>query len=139
MTLQSEAEILYFLSFHHLLLGMVDFESSDLKNAKIHVEEGLKLAKNSNEKWVEAMCKIFLGRIFGKAEKFQNQRAEAYILEGIRVLKELKLKPLCAQGYLILAEFYADTGRRLKALTHLKMAQRMFKKMGMDYWLDMTK
>jgi class 3 adenylate cyclase/tetratricopeptide (TPR) repeat protein len=139
LSIQSEAGIPYFLSLHHLLLGMVDFDSSKLKNARSHVEEGLKLAKNSNEKWVEAMCKIFLGRIYGKAEKFQSQSAEAYILEGINVLKELKLKPYCAQGYLILAEHYKDTGRRLKALTHLKMAQRMFKKMGMDYWLDMTK
>ena len=129
----------YFLSFHHLLLGMVDFHSSDLKNAQAHIEEGLHLAKKSNETWVEAMCKIFMGRILGKAERSQSDRAEQYILQGIKVLNGLKMKPTCAQGYLILAEFYLATGQRLKALINLKRAQRMFKEMGMKFWLDLSK
>jgi class 3 adenylate cyclase/tetratricopeptide (TPR) repeat protein len=139
LRIQSEAGIPYLLSFHHLLLGMVDLDSSDLKNAQAHIDEGLKLAKSGNERWVEAMCKIFFGRILGKAERPQSDRAEQYILQGIKVLNGLKMKPTCAQGYLILAEFYLSTRQRLKALINLKKAQRMFKAMGMGFWLDLSK
>jgi class 3 adenylate cyclase/tetratricopeptide (TPR) repeat protein len=139
LKIQSEAGIPYFLSLHRLLLGMVDFDSSDLENAQGHIEEGLDLAKKSNETWVEAMCKIFMGRILGKGERSQSDRAEQYILEGIKVLNGLRMKPTCAQGYLILAEFYLATGRRLKALINLKRAQKMFKEMDMKFWLDLSK
>jgi tetratricopeptide (TPR) repeat protein len=138
LEIQSEAGIPYLLSLHHLLLGMVDLDSSDLKDAHAHIEEGLRLAKKSNETWVEAMCKIFMGRILGKAQRSQSERAEQYILQGIKVLDGLEMKPTCAQGYLILAESYLATGQRLKALINLKRAQRMFKEMGMKFWLELS-
>ena len=66
-------------------------------------------------------------------------KAEEYISQGIKILDDLKLKPMSSQGYLILAEFYANTGRRMKALVNLIKARKMFKKMGMDYWLAFSK
>jgi hypothetical protein len=66
-------------------------------------------------------------------EKSQVAQAEADILRGIRVLDELKLKPVCMIGYLHLGELYADTGQKDKALETLKKAES--KDMGMDYWL----
>lgn len=35
-------------------------------------------------------------------------------------------------------ELYADTGQKAKARENLKMAEGLFKEMGMDYWLAQT-
>ncbi len=56
----------------------------------------------------------------------------------MKICDELKLKPWSAQGYLFLGELYADKGQSEKALENLKKAERMFREMGMDYWLDKT-
>ena len=60
------------------------------------------------------------------------------ILQGIKILGELRLRPDSAQGQLYLGELYADAGRKEKALKALRKAKRMFKEMGMDYWLART-
>ena len=66
-------------------------------------------------------------------------KAEEYVLQGIKMLDELKLRPFFSQGYLWLGELYADTGHREKALENLKKAEGMFQEMGMDYWLANTR
>ena len=139
LKIQSGVGLPYLMSLHYLLLGMVHFDSGDLKNAQSCIEEALTLSKTNNEKWAEGLCMIFLGRILFKADRSQSGKAEEYILQGIKALNGLKIKPLYAQGYLILAELYATTNRRLKALVNLKKAQMMFKRVGMDYWLAITK
>ena len=82
--------------------------------------------------------RIWLGRILAKAETSRGGKAEEYILQGIKILDELKIKPFSALGYLFLGELHADRGQREKALENLKRAERMFQEMGMDYWLAKT-
>lgn len=57
---------------------------------------------------------------------------------GINILQELRLKPYISQGYLHLGELYIDSGQKAKALEKLRKAQKMFREMGMDYWLART-
>jgi tetratricopeptide (TPR) repeat protein len=70
-----------------------------------------------------------------KARKSQVDKAEECILQGIKILNELQLKPLYAQGYHFLGEFYTNKGQQNKAMKNLKKAEGMFREMGMDYWL----
>jgi tetratricopeptide (TPR) repeat protein len=128
----------FHLCFFYWLLSLVHLESGDLKNAQHCVEEALKLSQKNHEKWDEGLAWILMGRIYGKAEKTQVERAEECILQGIKILEELKLKPLYAPGYHYLAELYAETGQREKALENLKKAEGMFREMGMDYWVTKT-
>ncbi len=79
-----------------------------------------------------------MGRILGKTDPNQFDRAEESILKGINILEELRLKPSFSQGYLYLGEFYTDIGQKEKAQENLKKAERMFKEMGLDYWLAKT-
>ena len=74
----------------------------------------------------------------GKEESARGSIGADYILQGMKISDELKLKPFSAQGYLFLGEIYADTGQREKALENLKKAEGMFKEMEMDYWLAKT-
>jgi class 3 adenylate cyclase/tetratricopeptide (TPR) repeat protein len=126
------------LAINYYYLSMAQFGSGDLENARSSIEESLKLAQNTDEKWMEGQTSIFLGRILGKAEKSQCAKAEEYILQGIKIVDELKLKPSCSQGYFFLGELYADMGQKQRALENLKRAQGMFGEMGMDYWLRQT-
>ena len=98
----------------------------------------MKLAQSNNEIWVEGRAKVALGRILGKADLSQTDNAEEYILQGIKILDELQLKPFCAEGYLYLGELYADIGQGDKALENLRKAEAMFQDVGMDYWLRRT-
>ena len=76
-----------------------------------------------------------MGRILGKTDPSQTDKAEECILKGIKILDEMKIKPWCSEGYLYLGEFYIDTGQKEKAMENLKKAEGMFREMGMDYWL----
>ena len=53
-------------------------------------------------------------------------------------MEELRLRSYFSLGYLYLGEFYTDTGRKEKAQENLKKAGRLFREMGMDYWLAKT-
>jgi tetratricopeptide (TPR) repeat protein len=138
LKISSDAGLHYHLSLQYGLLSMVHLELGDLKNAQPFAEEALKLSQKNHETWVEEFVWILLGRIFGKARKSQDDKAQDCILQGIKILNELKLKPLYSQGYLFLGEIYADTGQPEKALQNLRKAEDMFREMGMDYYLAKT-
>jgi hypothetical protein len=66
-------------------------------------------------------------------------RVEKYLLQSIKKLDELRLKPFSAQGHLFLGEFYRDTNQPIKAKENAGKAEGMFREMGMDYWVAATK
>ncbi|HEA69349.1 MAG TPA: guanylate cyclase [Desulfobacterales bacterium] len=134
-----EAGVQIDLGLFYWLLGMIHFESDDIENAQGHAEKALKLSQKMHQKGTEGFAWILLGRIFGKAEKPEEKKAEDSLLQGIKILEELKLKTLYATGYHFLGAFYVDSGQKDKALKILKKAETMFKEMGMDYWLAKTK
>jgi hypothetical protein len=102
------------------------------------MEEAVRLAHENKERHWEACSRVWLGKISGKMGRSKSERAKQDIVEGTRILDELRIKPFSAQGYLFLGELYADTDQREKALEHLGKAQSMFQEMGMDYWLAKT-
>ena len=81
---------------------------------------------------------MLLGRVLVEADTSQAAAGVQSILDGMRMLEDLHIKPLQAQGYLYLGETYVFTGQRDKALASLKKAREMCQEMGMDYWLART-
>jgi tetratricopeptide (TPR) repeat protein len=136
--IDAEAGITLVLSNPHMILCMVCFDSGDLKTARSHAEQALSLALKNGEKLFESEARMLLGRILGKEDISQSDKAERYILEGIKTLEERKFVPYSSRGYLYLGELYADMGQREKALETLKKAEDAFRKMGIDYWLHRT-
>ena len=128
----------YDLGFFYASSGMVDLDSGDLKKAQHRAEEALKISQKNHQKYGEGLAWILLGRIFGKAEKTHDDKAEECILKGIKVYEEVKIKTQYSHGYYFLGELYADTGQKDKALETLKTAEAMFQEMEMDYWLAKT-
>ena len=103
------------------------------------MDEAVRLSQKNNEKWTEGFSWVLLGRILGRMETAQIHKSEEYILRGIKMADELKLKPNYSQGRMFLGEFYLDTDQKEKAMENLKEAEVMFQEMGMDYWLARTK
>ncbi len=121
---------------YHFSMPLIDL--GEHEKALASIDEALILARKNNDKPFEGLSKVWLGRILGKTDPNQFDRAEESILKGINILEELRLKPSSSQGYLYLGEFYTDIGQKEKAQENLKKAERMFKEMGMDYWLAKT-
>ena len=126
------------LSLLYWILSIPLFELGEYEKALASIDEALMFARKNSEKDVEGLSRIWLGRILGKTDPNQFDKAEEAILKGINILEELRLKPNFSQGYLYLGEFYTDIGQKEKAQENLKKAERMFQEMGLDYWLAKT-
>jgi tetratricopeptide (TPR) repeat protein len=134
----TEAGITRWLSSPNNVLGMVYLDSGDLKKAQSCIEQALNFAQKNGEKQYEGLSRILLGRILGKEDISQSDKAEEYILNGIKILEERQILPYSSIGYLRLGELYADMRQKEKALETLKKAESAFRNMGMDYWLRRT-
>jgi tetratricopeptide (TPR) repeat protein len=129
----------WWISFHYLYLSKIYLDLGDPKNSRSFIEEALKLSQKNSEKHLEGASWTWLGRILGKTDPSQSDKAEECIVRGIKILDEMSINPWCSEGYLCLGELYADIGKKEKALENLKKAVGMFQGMGMDYWLARTK
>jgi tetratricopeptide (TPR) repeat protein len=134
-----EIQVEFLLSEQLCSLSWIHYEMGDYETASSLIEKAVSLAQKHHEKWSEGYSRIWLGRIVGKLDPSQHNRAEKSILEGIDMLKSPKAKPFYAIGYLALGELYSDSGQTEKAMENLKISESMFKEMGMDYWLARTR
>jgi tetratricopeptide (TPR) repeat protein len=139
LKIQREGAFEWWLSLHHLILGGIHLRLGDSKNARSSVDEAMRLSQKNNEKLMEGRSWILLGRILGRTETPQIDKAEECILQGIKILDELKLKAFYALGYFYLGELYVKAGQKEKALENLRKGEAMFQEMGMDYWLVETR
>ena len=135
LQITNQAGLRYQLSWVFIALNMVHFAMGDLARAHELATEALRLAEEGGEKEQRGLGKIWLGRILGKGNLSQIDQAAERIVEGIKILQSLKLKPWAAQGYFHLGQLYADAGQKKKALENLRKARELFEKLGMDGWL----
>jgi class 3 adenylate cyclase/tetratricopeptide (TPR) repeat protein len=139
LKIQRDAGFEWFSVFYFYNLGDICLQLGDLKSAQNYMEEALRVSQKNNEKGLEAASWIGLGRILGRTETPQTYKAEEYILQGMKMLDELKIKPWYVPGYFYLGELYVNAGQKEKALKNLRKAEAMFQEMGMDYWLAETR
>jgi len=135
LKIQTDATIELFMAFHYVCSCSVYLNMGDLDKALDHIQTALDLSKKNKEILLIGVSFIFLGRATGKKDLTKWNKAEDLLKEGIHILEAQKAKAWYSQGYLTLGELYADIGHKKEALENLKVAERMFKEMGMDYWL----
>jgi class 3 adenylate cyclase/tetratricopeptide (TPR) repeat protein len=139
LKIQRDAGFEWLLSLYPLIMGDIHLQLGDLKSARSFMEEALRLSQKNNEKHLEGLSWMGLGLILVRTETSQIHKAEEYILQGMKILDEFKLRPDYARGYFYLGELYANAGQKEKALENLKKAETMFQEMGMDYWVGRTR
>ena len=135
LRIHTEAGISYNLSVHHWFLSLLSLEQGDTASALTSVQTSLKLAQRYNERYFQALGLVLLGRILLRTTHPELERAEAAMLEGLKILQELQTRPQIAITYLCLAELYRQSGDNEKAMKSLKTAAVMFEEMKMPYWL----
>jgi G-protein signaling modulator 2 len=138
LKVQSDAGLIHQLSRYHYSLSMVHIDLGNLEKAQSYIEGTPEVAHKNIERHIEADSRITLGRLLGKMGKSDVAKAEEYILKGISILDELKLKTSASLGHFFLGELYADKGQKDKALESLEKAESMMQEMSMDYWLRRT-
>jgi tetratricopeptide (TPR) repeat protein len=106
-----------------------------LEEAGVQAEQALRYSLANNEKSVQGVSRIILGRVLAKTDPGQIEAAVGHIRQGISLLEELGLLPWSGLGYLWLGEVYAESGRQEEARGNLNKAEALFREMGMDYWL----
>jgi class 3 adenylate cyclase/tetratricopeptide (TPR) repeat protein len=136
LQLHREAKISYDLSVHYWFLGAVHCDLNEVERARTEVEEAIRLAQKNDERYVEAIALMILGRIFLKMGPPHSANAEGSILKGIEIIEQLQVKTYVAVGHLCLAEGYAFAQQFEKAVHHLKVAEGMFQEMKMVYWIE---
>jgi tetratricopeptide (TPR) repeat protein len=123
------------LSYSYTILGIVHLGMQDHEQALKDAEEGYNLALKTENVAQEAFAYLNFGRLLGKLNLEQFDKAQVFIQKGIQISKAEKIKPRCAIGDLYLGELYIDAGKKQKGLNYLKSAEEMFIKMDMDFYL----
>jgi tetratricopeptide (TPR) repeat protein len=127
------------LSLMYSISSSISFGSGHYGTALEWSENAVAQAQRNHEKDSEGRARIWRGRILAKADPSQKEKAEESIRTGTRILEELKLRALYADGYLALGELCVDAGEKEAALEHLRKAEGMFAEMGMDHYLNQTR
>ena len=124
------------LSWYSIFLSHINHDLRNFSKAIINIEEALNLTMKHFERHVEGWARIWLGRILGKIDSSRITNAEEYIMQGIKILYELKYLPWLLQGYFFLGELYTNTDQEDEAHKNLDKALSMCKEMGIQYWPD---
>jgi len=125
-------------AFYYELMSDIHYYLYDWNGARRYAEDGLEEVRTHRQRRYEGYLSLALGRVLAKADPPQVMQGEEFILQGIKILNDLEMRPDIACGYCFLGELYADTGQKEKALKTLRKAQSKFKDMGMDWWLART-
>ncbi len=125
-----------YLSLLNYFLGAISMESKDYKDALAYMENSLEFSKKHNDKYTEKQALIWIGRITGMDEKDQFALAEKRILNGMRLSKKEKEKPLYYIGHLFLGELYKKFGKNEEGSKSIKKAEQNFAEMGMEFWKE---
>jgi len=105
-------QVLSALASSYRSLASVHRRLGNLTEAQNYAKKALELSQKNNNKDAEGSSKIFLGRILGEKDPGKVDLAEKYVVQGMKILEELKLKPALTQGYLVLGVLYGQTDRK---------------------------
>jgi len=138
LSIYKKSNISLGLSFCYYVLSEACYAAGEFQKALDCAEKSLELSQKNSERYIEGQSKISLGRALVKIDPSNSGKAEKHIMQGIKILEGLKLKPGIATGYFCLGELYADAGRTEKAKEALKKAEFMDKEMERDFYLKRT-
>ncbi len=90
LALLRDSEMVWYVAYIYGALAMVHCDAGDLPSARSCVASALEWSQKLNQKHWKGFAKIVAGKILGKSDLLQTASAEASILEGIDILKQLE-------------------------------------------------
>jgi len=141
LKLAKESGMPVMICWSYWFLAMTLRARGDLGRARECAEEALRISQECNAKNFEGLARILLGCMVEETTPAIVEEALHQIRHGIAILEELKVKALCAVGYLFLGEFFASAGRKEEAMESLKKAEALYQEMEItseSHWLTRT-
>jgi hypothetical protein len=112
-------------------LGAAYHLGGRLADAERTIQDGLAVARQQGERGVEGRLLRLLGDVATNSDT-----AEEHYYQAQALADELGLRPLIAHCQLSLGKLSTRIGRHPQAGDHLAIASRMYREMGMAYWLE---
>jgi tetratricopeptide (TPR) repeat protein len=138
ITIKNEAGIKVIASFQYWMTSETYFQVGEPAKALKFAEMALTSSKQNGERQLEGISWILRGMLTGYNNLSNTDKAEEYLKKGLKILNALSIKPYHAIGYFYIGEFYFKTDQKGKASETLRNAEKMFKEMGMNFWLTKT-
>jgi class 3 adenylate cyclase/tetratricopeptide (TPR) repeat protein len=135
LRMHTDLGVPFWRSMCHWFCSCSHFELGSLEKARTHADLALQFSTENNERQLQGLSRMWLGKVMAKTDATKTEAAEQKIQQGISLLEELGIRSQAAYGFLWLGEVYAESGRKEEARHNLKKAETMFREMGMDYWL----
>ena len=79
----------FWRSMCHWFCSHAHFELGDMEEARTHAELALQFSLENNERQMQGLSRVWLGRVIAKTDPTQIEAAEQQILQGISLLEEL--------------------------------------------------
>ncbi len=77
-----------------------------------------------------------LGEVAASGPAADRAVAERHYRQALALAAELEMRPLVAHCHLGLGKVYRGAGKQQEAHEHLTIAARMYREMGMTFWLE---
>jgi len=136
LRMHTDLGVPFWRSLCHWYCSFAYFEYGNIEHARTHAELALQFSLKNNEKMVQGLSEIWLGRVVAKTDPTHIEAAVQQIIKGISLLNELGITAYYSLGHLWLGEVYTEAGQHEPALENLIKAEALFQEMGMDYWLS---
>jgi tetratricopeptide (TPR) repeat protein len=118
------------------LLGEACLLASRLDEASTVGQRALTLARDRGQRGEEAVALRVLSDIATHPHQFNAESGETHFRQALALAAELGMRPLVAHCRLCLGKLSRLTGKREHARDHLTTATRMYREMGMRFWLE---
>ena len=118
-----------------LSLGEAQLVAGRLAEAQTQTERALALARERQERGIQAWALWLLGAIAAHSAPPQVEDAETGFQQALALAEALGMRPLQAHCHLGLGTLYAETGQRERACAALTTAIDLYRTMGMTFWL----
>jgi tetratricopeptide (TPR) repeat protein len=126
-----------FMAEHDLVsLASVCLLTGRADAAEDWARQALEAARAHGARGPEAHALRLLGEIACQHEPLGIAAAIDHYGAALALAEELGMRPLVAHCHAGLAKLYGRTGGRVEADEHLACATRMYREMGMRYWLE---
>jgi tetratricopeptide (TPR) repeat protein len=96
----------------------------------------LHLCRQLGQRGNEAQVQRLLGEIASERHGISLSAAETHYRAALVTADDLGMRPLAAHCHLGLGKLYRRWGKPQRAHEHLTIATRMYREMGMTYWLE---
>jgi len=126
----------HYNTLHILWLGEAYARGQQYKDAIEAARRALELARHFNHTVFEGWALRLLGELALQSDPLDQETATRHFQQALAMAQERGMRPLVAHCHAGLGKLYRRTGQRAEAEEHFQIAIRMYREMGMKFWLE---